>query len=84
MREKKSNKAEGVGLLVLAITFLVNPAVNIFDYLPDFIGYFIIAKALIYYADRAPYFNEARVGFLRLAYVIGEGDCHAEWLLETK
>ena len=21
---------------------------------------------------------------LRLAYIIGEGDCHAEWLLETK
>ena len=27
------------GLLVFAITLLVNPCVNVFDYLPDFIGY---------------------------------------------
>ena len=66
---QKNNKAVRRGLLLLAITFLVNPCVNIFDYLPDFVGYFIIAASLSYYAKRVPHFEEARTGFLRLACV---------------
>ena len=56
-------------LLVFAITFLVNPCVNVFDYLPDFVGYFIIAFSLTYFAKRAPHFEEARTAFFRLACV---------------
>jgi len=56
-------------LLVLALVFLTNPVVVIFDYLPDLVGYLIIAGALKFLADRAPYFEEARTGFLRLALV---------------
>ena len=66
---EKSKKAINVSLLVFAITTLANPNVNVFDYLPDFIGYFIIARALAFYADRAPYFEEARSGFIKLAFV---------------
>ena len=57
------------GLLVFAITLLVNPCVNVFDYLPDFIGYWIIASALTFYAKRVPHFEEARTAFLRLSCV---------------
>ena len=57
------------GLLILAIVLLTNPLINIFDYLPDFIGYFIIASALSFFAERVPYFDEARGAFLKLGFV---------------
>ena len=56
-------------LLLLAIVFLTNPVVNVFDYLPDFIAYVIILRALTFYADRAPYFDEARQDFKSLLIV---------------
>lgn len=59
------------GLLVLALVILTNPVVNIFDYLPDLFGYLIIAFSLTYFADRVPYFEEARVAFRNLAIVGG-------------
>lgn len=65
----KKNVSVKKGLLVFAITFLVNPCVNVFDYLPDFVGYLIIASCLTYYARRVPHFEEARTGFFRLACV---------------
>ena len=55
--------------LVLATVFLTNPTVNIFDYLPDVIGYLIIACALSYLRYRAPFFEEARRAFLWLGAV---------------
>ena len=70
MTEKiKRNKTMGVGLLVFAVVCLTNPVVNIFDYLPDLIGYLIIVKALGYFADRVPYFSEAKDGFAKLLIV---------------
>lgn len=52
------------------------------------------AKSTSYLIKSYPMFTVLRVltpavkpqsySLLRLAYVIGEGDCHAEWLLETK
>ena len=65
--KRKSSSAER--LLLLAIIFLTNPVVNVFDYLPDFIAYIIIIKALTYYADRAPYFDEARRDFKSLLII---------------
>ena len=66
---KVGNRSFRKGLLIFAITFLVNPCVNVFDYLPDFVGYLIIANALTFYAQRVPHFDEARTSFLRLACV---------------
>ena len=64
-----TKRSFGKGLLLLAIVFLTNPVVNIFDYLPDFIAYIIIVKALGYYADRVPYFDEARRDFKSLLII---------------
>lgn len=69
MIESKKVKEMPRGLLVFALVFLTNPVVNIFDYLPDVFGYVIIAASLVYLADRSPYFAEARVAFIRLAFV---------------
>ena len=57
------------GLLVTALVFLFNPNVNMIDILPDFIGYFILARIFIDAADCAPYFEEARVAFYRLGWL---------------
>ena len=67
--EKKSGSQKDIRLLVIALVFLTNPIVNIFDYFPDAIGYLIIVKALSYYADRAPYFEEAKSAFFKLGIV---------------
>lgn len=67
--QTKRIKPVSVGLLVFAVACLTNPVVNIFDYLPDLIGYLIIVKALGYFADRVPYFSEARDGFTKLLIV---------------
>ena len=58
-------------LLVLALVILTNPVVNIFDYLPDFFGYLIIFITLGYFADRVPYFEEAKVAFRNLTILGG-------------
>lgn len=65
MRVEK-NKKPSIGLLGLAFVFLIIPSVNVFDILPDFFAYFIIAKRLGYAADRAPFFAEARESFRKL------------------
>ena len=68
---KKDKRIFPRGLLVLGLVILTNPIVNIFDYLPDLFGYLIIFLALGYFADRVPYFEEARVAFRNLAIVSG-------------
>ncbi len=55
--------------MTVAVLFFANPTVRLFDIFPDFIACFIIARALRYPADRAPFFNEARSAFLKLAIV---------------
>lgn len=57
------------GAVIFALVMLFNPNFNLFDILPDFIGYFILVKVFDVAADCAPYFEEARSGFLKLAYV---------------
>lgn len=57
------------GLLIAALVFLFNPNINMIDILPDFIGYFILARIFIYASDSAPYFEEARVAFNRLGWL---------------
>ena len=67
----KHRQSEGLakGLIILALVTLTNPNVHIFDIFPDFIGWFILASQLSYFADRVPYFEEAKNTFMRLGYV---------------
>ncbi len=68
MKNKNLNdKAFPAGLFILALAMLFNPNINILDLLPDFIGYLIIARLLVHAARRVPFFEEARLGFLKLS-----------------
>ncbi len=69
MMKNKERQGASAGLLIFALVMLINPTVKVIDILPDFIACFIIVKALVYSADRAPYFEEARSAFLKLAFV---------------
>lgn len=70
MSEKmKKEKLKGAGLYLLALIFITNPTVNIFDIFPDFIGYLIIAKRLSYGVNRAPYFEETKRSLTILSLV---------------
>ncbi len=55
--------------IFVALIFLFNPNINVIDFLPDFIAYFIIAKLLTYPADLSPYFEEARSTFVKLGWL---------------
>ncbi len=63
------NKKSSHALIIFALILLINPNVHTIDILPDFIAYFIIARALGYGAVRAPYFEEARGAFLKLGFL---------------
>ena len=69
MAQRRERDKGAIGLLILSIVLLINPVVKVVDILPDFIACFIIARLLTYAADRAPYFEEARVEFMRLGFV---------------
>lgn len=64
-----TQKALPTGLLILALAMLFNPNVNVFDILPDFIGYFIIAALIKDVAMRVPFFEEARSGLIKLGFL---------------
>ncbi len=55
------------GALIFAVICFVNPFFNAFDFLPDFIGAFIIASLLSRGAEVVPYLAEARDGFYKYA-----------------
>ena len=55
--------------VIIAFIMLFNPNINLYDVLPDFIGYIILARLFERAADAAPYFEEARAAFVKLAYV---------------
>ena len=56
-------------LVTLAAILLFNINIGIMDILPDFIAYFMLAKAFSYASARAPYFAEARTGFIHLGWI---------------
>lgn len=64
--QKKKN---GTVAFVIALICLVNPSIHVIDIFPDFISYLIIAGSLGFAAKRAPYFEEARSAFLKLAFL---------------
>ena len=69
MQTKRNKKVIGTASLLFAVLSFINPNINIIDVIPDFIGAFIIAGYFSYLADRAPYFAEARLAFLKLGLV---------------
>ena len=66
---QKSTARKKIWPLTVALIFLLNPNVHVIDILPDFVAYITLAYMLRYAKDRAPYFDEARTGFIRLAIV---------------
>ncbi len=56
-------------LIILAFVTLFNPNINVVDILPDFIGWYILAYLFEYASDVAPYFEEARSGFIKLGFI---------------
>ncbi len=63
------NKKTFYKMLIFSLVFLFNPSYNMIDILPDFISWFILAKLFERPSDCAPYFDEARSGFIKLAYL---------------
>ena len=66
------NKAKNILyfiLIIFSLLILINPNVSVIDIFPDFIAYFIISRMLIFFSDRAPYFEEARIAFRRLGFL---------------
>ena len=62
-------KATSASAIIFAVVMLFNPNINIIDILPDFIGYFVLAKVFEPASDCAPYFHEARSSFIKLGLV---------------
>ncbi len=69
MTTTKNNAKRFYTLLTLSLVMLFNPNVNVFDILPDFIGWFILAHLFTKAADSAAYFEEARSAFLKLGWL---------------
>jgi hypothetical protein len=57
------------GMLALGLLFLFTPTVNLFDLLPDCIGYYLLAQAIGTASDVAPYFGDARDRFFKLLWI---------------
>ncbi len=57
------------GWVILGLVLLFVPNVNVVDFLPDFIAYFIFAGVLSYGVNKVPYFEEARSSFIKLGIV---------------
>ncbi len=57
------------GLIIFALIMLFNPNINIIDFLPDFIGFYILAKSLMPLSNAVPYMEEARIGFRRAMWI---------------
>ena len=66
---KNLNKKRFYSLLIFSLVLLFNPNINVIDVMPDFIAWFILAKLFERAADSAPYFEEARLGFLKLGWI---------------
>ena len=65
----KIKRKKFYGLTVFCLVLLFNPNINIFDLLPDFIAWFILAKLFENAADSAVYFEEARSSFVKLGWL---------------
>lgn len=66
---KKTDTKRFYSRLIFCMVFLINPNINVVDIMPDFIAWFILAKLFDKAADSAPYFEEARAAFIKLAWI---------------
>jgi len=66
---KNLSKKRFYSLLIFSLVMLFNPNINVIDLLPDFVAWFILAKLFEVAADSAPYFEEARLGFIKLGWI---------------
>ena len=57
------------GWVIFGLCLLFIPAVNVLDFFPDFIAYFILAAALSHGVNKLPYFEEARTAFMKLGFI---------------
>lgn len=65
----KKSKVTKYPLILFSIILLANPNVSIFDFLPDFIAYFILAHLFLDASDKSPFFAEARSAFIKLGWL---------------
>lgn len=66
---EKKQKSRVYTSVAVALVFLFNPNISVIDILPDFVAYFLLARAFLYASDCAPYFEEARIAFKRLGWL---------------
>lgn len=65
-QNSKNSKKSVYGLCVIAFITIFNPNINLVDFLPDFVGFFILAAVFEKASLYAPYFEEARGALLKL------------------
>ena len=66
-KHEMKHPAHTYGLILFALITLFNPNINVVDVLPDFIGFFILARLFGRGSDIAPHFEEAAVASRRAA-----------------
>ena len=69
IENSNKTKTRFCSLLIFSVFLLFNPNISVIDYFPDFIAWFILAKLFEKAADSSPYFEEARINFVRLGWV---------------
>jgi hypothetical protein len=72
----------GFGFLLAAGVFLWNPTVNLFDPLPDLIGYVLLSLGISKLADLNDFLRDAQKGFSKMLFV-GGGYILAELLIHV-
>lgn len=68
-QSKKEGKILSFPLLSAGLIFLCNPNINLFDILPDAVGWFLLAAAITGFSDIQPYFDRARKHFIWLGWI---------------
>ena len=56
-------------IIILSLTLIAIPCINIIDLFPDFLGYFLLAYAIGRSADIVPYLQEARSSLIKLGFL---------------
>ena len=68
MKEEHSIVKGRLFLIFTGLMFFFNPCFNLFDFLPDFIGYMILCSLLVPLGDISDTMGEAISAFKRMAY----------------
>lgn len=68
-RKNKIKKYLGIGSLTAAAVFLFLPDMEIFDLLPDFVGYILLLSGISCLRDLNDYFGDAYDRFYKIAWI---------------